>query len=257
MMQEIKKEIRYGFRTYRFLILFVGFLFFAILDPVMTKFILPAILNSQMPGVPPDVLSGMFDATQVGVMRTYMGDVFEIVSLIVVFTLCGLMAQDIKDNTLVLPICSGKRFGQIVGGKMLVFAAALVLAPVLAVAVNYVYAGVLFSFDIAWGPVIRAGLLQGAYMAFLLVLIILWGTWIKKPVAAGFAALATSLGLYFLGNALGISAYLPSGLLAQAALFAVVPSSMALRTLCITAGIVSLLLALTLWRLHRMEWNER
>ncbi len=257
MKQDIIKEIRFGLRNSRVLILFIGFLFFAVLTPVMMKVIMPQILQSQFPGMTQQTIAEMVEMTQIGCIRSYMGDVFEIGSIIVAFTLCGLMAQEIKDNTLVLPLCAGRQFGGIVSAKMLVFGAVLVLAPVFSLIVNYVYAGLLFAFDIGIGPVIRGGLLQGVYMVFLLSCILLWGAVIKKPIAAGFVSLATAFGLHFAGSAFSINAYLPSGLLDEAQQLAVVPSSSLIQTLCITAGIIILFAAATVIRLKHMEWNER
>lgn len=257
MKQDIIKEIRFGLRNSRVLILFVGFLFFAVLTPVMMKVFMPLILKSQFPGMTEQTIAEMVEMTQIGCIRSYMGDVFEIGSIIVAFTLCGLMAQEIKDNTLVLPLCAGRQFGGIVGAKMLVFGAVLVLAPVLSLIVNYVYAGLLFAFDVGMGPVIRGGLLQGVYMVFLLSCIIMWGTIIKKPIAAGFVSLVTAFGLHFAGSAFSISAYLPSGLLDEAQQLAVIPPSSLVQSLCMTAGIIILFAAATVLRLKHMEWNER
>jgi ABC-type transport system involved in multi-copper enzyme maturation permease subunit len=257
MMQVIKKEIQYGLRSYRFIILLVGFLFFAMLNPVMSKFIMPEVMKSQMPGLTEEVMAQMMATTQLGVMRTYMGDVFEIVSLLVAFSLCGLIAQEVKDNTLVLPLCSGKRFGAIVFAKIAVFGTTLIVIPVIAALLGFAYSGVLYTFDLTIGPVIRAGLLQGVFMVFVVALLVMWGAIIKKPIAAGFVTLATVFGLHFVGNALGISTYLPSGLLEEAALFAVIPASSLWQTLGITVGIILMLSAAALWRLKSMEWNER
>ena len=257
MMQVIKKEICYGLRSYRFIILLVGFLFFAMLNPVMSKFVMPEIMKSQMPGLTEEAMAQMMATTQLGVMRTYMGDVFEIVSLLVAFSLCGLIAQEIKDNTLVLPLCSGKRFGTIVFAKIIVFGTVLIVIPVIAVLIGFAYSGIIFTFDLAVGPVIRAGLLQGMFMVFVVALLIMWGAILKKPILAGFATLATMFGLHFVGNALRISMYLPAGLLEEAALFAVLPAPSLSQTLSITIGIILILVAATLLRLKTMEWNER
>ena len=255
MMQDIRKELRFGIRSYRFLILFVAFLFFALMDPIMTKFIVPEIMKSQM-GVSPDMMAQLVDTTQTGVMRAYMGDIFELISIVIVFSLCGLMAQEIKENTLVLPICSGKRFGSIACAKIIVFGAAVMLASVLAVMANYAYTGVLFSFDVLFGPVLRAGGLIGLYMVFLLAMLVMWGALFKKPLVAGFVTLASAYMLHFAGGALGIQTYLPSGLFAEAQLLSA-PSGTLIQTLMITLLGILALIAITLSRLKKLEWNER
>lgn len=257
IMQYIKKEVYFGLRNSKFLILIIGFLFFAVLTPVMTKVILPEVLKSQFPGMTQETLSEMLDMTQRGCIRSYMGDVFEIGTLIVVFTLCGVMAQEIKENTLVLPLCSGKQFGGITAAKMIVFGSVLVLSPTFALLIDYMYSGVLFSFEIGIAPIIRGGLLQGFFMVFVLTCLIMFGTWIKKPIPTGFVTLAFVYGLHFLGGTLKINNYLPSGLLAEAQQLAVIPAASLTQTLFVTTGIILLLISITVIRLKSMEWNER
>ncbi len=258
MSANIGKEFKYGMRSSRFLILMVGFLFFAVLTPVMTKVVLPQIMQSQLAGISEQELAAMVDMSQLGCLQSYMGDVFEIGTIIVAFTLCGLLAQEIRENTLVLPLCSGKRFGSIVGAKMLVFGTALMLAPTVALIVDYLYAGLLFSFEVDIAPIIRAGLLQGTYMLFLLACLLAYGALVKKPIATGFLTIGTAFGLHFLGSWLRLHAYLPSGLLveAQQQLHGA-PSSSLPQTLLITAGIIFALVMITVQRMKTMEWNER
>ncbi len=199
----------------------------------------------------------MLNLTLIGIIRAYMGDIFEIGSIIVAFTLCGLIAQEIKDNTLVLPLCSGKQFGSIVTAKLLVFGSVLVLSPTVALLVNYLYAGLLFSFDVSLMPIIRGGLLQGAYMVFLLACLLLWGAIVKKPIAAGIITLATGYGLSFIGGLLRIQSWLPSGLLNEAQLLDTTVSPKLLQTLSVTIAIILAMTTITWLRLKTMEWNER
>jgi glucose-6-phosphate-specific signal transduction histidine kinase len=48
----------------------------------------------------------------------------------------------------VLPLCAGKRFGRMVGAKLLVFGVLMVLIPIIALLVDYGYSGLLFGFEI-------------------------------------------------------------------------------------------------------------
>lgn len=257
MMQEIKKELRFGLRSGKLLVLTASFLFFALLTPVMLKTILPQVLGSRLSGDAPQALLSIMQMTQTACIQSYMGDVFEIGSIIVAFTLCGLMAQEIRENTLVLPLCSGKRFAHILGAKLVVFGLALLLIPILALMADYVYAGILFSFEASLPSILRGGLLQGVFMVFLLSCLILWGTLMKKPIPAGFLTLATVFGLYFTGELFQIHGYLPSGLLIQAQRLSEPTDPSLAGTLCITALLVFAMTAFALRRLESMEWNER
>lgn len=186
MMVEIIKEMRYAFRSGRVLILLASFLFFALLTPVMLKVVLPQILFGRSTGETAQVIGGFTNMTQIGCVRNYMEDVFQIGTLIVVFTLCGMTASEIREQTWVLPLCAGKRFGRMIGAKLLAFGTVLVLTPILALLADYSYSGLLFGFEIGVFPILYGGLLQGVYMLFLLACLIMWGVLMKKPIPRRF-----------------------------------------------------------------------
>jgi ABC-type transport system involved in multi-copper enzyme maturation permease subunit len=240
-MQSIKKEIKYGIRSSRFLILAAGLFFFALLDPVMTKIVLPAIMQSQFPDIPAEMLAGMFSVSQAACVQTYMGDVFEIGTIIMVFTLCGVIAQELKEGTLIIPVCTGRRLGSIAFAKLIVFGVALTVIVTAALAADYVYAGVLMGFDIpSVLPVLKGGLLQSMYMVFLLSCLMLFGALIKKPIAAGILTLIVAYGSHFLGGALGIEQYMPTGLMSSASPLSAAADAALPVALAVTAAAVAL-----------------
>jgi ABC-2 type transport system permease protein len=251
--KDMQKELRYGLRESKFLILAAGFLFFALMTPVMTK-LMPEIMKSQFPDMPAEAVEAMMDRSQLGCVQSYMGDVFEIGTIIVVFTLCGILSQEIREKTLILPVCSGKGFGGTVLAKFIVFGAALLLLPMIALLTDYAYAGLLLGFDIPslW-PVVRGGLLQGVYMLFLLACLMLAGTLMKSPVAAGMLTLAIAYGSHFLGSLLNILPYLPTGVLVEAQKLSEVPASSLPLTILIAIGCIVAFGGLAVWRLKSME----
>ena len=257
MKWEIIKELRYAFRSGRVLILFASFLFFALLTPVMLKVVLPQVLGSQFAGEASRDMGGMPDMTQLDCIRSYMGDVFEIGTIIVAFTLCSLTAGEIRGNTWVLPICAGKRFARMVGSKLLVFGALLVMAPMVALLADYGYSGLLFGFEVGIVPILYGGLLQGVYMLFLLSCLIMWGVFMKKPIPTGFLTLVTAYGIHFLSSLFRVQAWTPSGLLMEAEKLIPAAGSPPFLSLAVTALLMVLMTALTLARLRRMEWNAR
>lgn len=257
MKHDIVKEFRYGLRNSRFLIIMASFVFFAVMTPIMVKLILPMILASQFPGMGEDLIAEMIDMSQTGTVRNYLSDVYEIGTLIITFSLCGLIAQEIRDNTLVIPLCAGRRIHNLLIAKMLVFGSALLITPVIALIICYAYAGLLFSFDIGLLPVITSGLLQGTYMVFLLSCLIFFGSIIKKPIAAGLLSLAATYGLHIVAGLLDIHKYMPSGLLQEAMLLSDKSLSGIILPLIITISLIIALPLLSLIRLRRMEWNER
>src|SRR5690554_721824 len=185
MRTSIAKEWTYAIRSGRLVVLLGSFLFLAISTPLMYKFVLPMILESQLGQVSSQDLATMINMGQSESIQSYIGDVFEIGSIVVAFSLCGLLAQEISENTLVIPLCSGKRYGEVIGAKMLVFGLILSLVQCVSTFATYVYSGLLFSFELDPGPVIISGILQGVYMLFLLSCILMWGVSVKRPIPTG------------------------------------------------------------------------
>ncbi|UNC92196.1 hypothetical protein [Candidatus Contubernalis alkaliaceticus] len=250
----IRKEIMDGLRNYRFLILLAGILFFAIFDPVMNKLVLPELLKSQFPNMTEEVMQGMLITTQNANIRAYLGDVFQISTLIIAFALSGIMAQEISDKTLIFPICSGKSYSGLLLAKLSVYGSVLVISSIFSAMVNYVYAGALFGFDLpSFMPVLRAGLFQGFYMVYVLALLIFIGSLVKKPVTAGLLVLIPAYGTRIMGDLLNINRYLPSGLLVEAEMLAVIPSVSWIGSLVSTLAVMVLLIGFTMIRLTKIE----
>lgn len=257
MKSEIIKELRYALRSGRVLILLASFLFFALLTPVMLKVVLPKVLSGQSTGEATQVIGGLTDMTQLDAVRNYMDDVFQIGTLIVAFTLCGLTSSEIRAHTWVLPLCAGKRFGWMIGAKLLVFGVLLMLTPILALLADYGYSGLLFGFEIGIWPIFYGGLLQGIYMVFLLACLILWGVLSKKPIPTGFLTLATAYGIHFIGSLFGVLMWTPSGLLEEAVKLTPTVTPAPLMPLAVTLLLVAAMTAFALSRLRHMEWNAR
>ncbi len=257
MKTEIMKELRYALRSGRIIILFASFLFFALLTPVMLKIVLPMVLSGQFSGDVPQAIGGLTDMTQLDCIRNYMEDVLQIGTIIIAFTLCGLTASEIRDNTWVLPLCSGKRFERMIGAKLLVFGSLLILVPIIALFADYGYSGILYGFEIDLLPILFSGLLQGIYVLFLLSCLMMWGVLLKRPIPAGFMTLAVAFGIHFVSSLLRFEEWTPSGLLAHADRLTPTLDSALLIPLVMTVILIVLMLALTLSRLKCMEWNTR
>ena len=257
MKTEIMKELRYVLRSGRILILFASFLFFALLTPVMLKIVLPMVLSGQFSGDVPQAIGGLTDMTQLDCIRNYMEDVLQIGTIIIAFTLCGLTASEIRDNTWVLPLCSGKRFERMIGAKLLVFGSLLILVPIIALFADYGYSGILYGFEIDLLPILFSGLLQGIYVLFLLSCLMMWGVLLKRPIPAGFMTLAVAFGIHFVSSLLRFEEWTPSGLLAHADRLTPTLDSALFIPLVMTVILIVLMLALTLSRLKCMEWNTR
>lgn len=257
MKNLIKKEWLYGVRNHKLLIIAITYLFFAFSVPLMVKVLLPALLQSQFPGMSEADIALMIDISQMGSMTNYLSNVFEVGLIVMGFTLAGLMASEIKENTLVLPVCSGKSYESILFSKMLVFSTFIVSISMLSMLITYAYSGIIFGFDIPLLAVIKSALLDGLYMTLLITLLLTFGTFVKRTVATGLLSIGTLYVLSLLGNLMNIQKYLPSGLVSEASLFRATVNQHTFLPVGFTVIIIGALLFVTLQKLKNTELNQR
>lgn len=256
MIKELKKEWLFAIRNGRLFILLLSFMFLAILTPIMLKVILPEILKWQFPSFSPEDLSTMINASHLTSIQGFMSDMFELGLIIIVFSLCGILAQELRDNTFVLPLVSGNKFTHMIAAKLSVFGFTLMIIVLLAILINYAYSGVLFEFDVAFSDVLIAGVLQGFFMIYIIANLIMWGALLKRTLPAGFITLVVAYLIHALGGLFDIHRYLPSGLihLSSQLQFEWAPI---LSTISITLLIVVAMMMITHTTLKRMEYNIR
>lgn len=257
MKSAFKKELLFGLRNHKFLIIIATFLFFAFSIPVMIKFLLPSVLRSQFPGMSETDIAMMIDISQMGSMTNYMENVFEIGLIVIGFTLAGLIAQEIKENTLVLSVCSGERYQTIIQSKFIVFGLLLFSTSMLSIFLTYVYSGLVFSMDLGWIEILKAGLLDSMYLLFVLALILFFGVLTKKVIATGLLSIGTTYVISLIGSLFDINHILPSGLHIEAGRFQNVWNIDTWLPFMVTVGLIGILYMASLYRLKTMEWNQR
>ena len=158
MRQAIKKELLEGSRAYKFLIIFAVFVFFALMDPILNKMVLPEVLKSQFNNIGNDMLNQMLVTSQRDCVRGYLTDAFQIATLVVVLSLSSLVAGEIKNKTFIFPICSKNDFATLIISKMVVYGTYLILVATTCTLIDYAYAGALFGWESSsWNSRARHG----------------------------------------------------------------------------------------------------
>lgn len=212
-MNAIKREVMEGIRTYKFLVLAIGIVLYAVLDPVMLK-ILPKILENQTPGLD---ISQLMAFDQKAAVQNYMKSLSQIGILAAAFTFMKSTSEELKNGTLVQPVISGLKPSVWIGAKILVYGIALLILATAGIAVNAAYAGSLFGsggFD--YIAVIKSGLWFGLYFVMLLCVEIFTGCLTKSPAVTAVAGLAVAWLLPPFTGLLGIQNYTPVMLLNDA-----------------------------------------
>ena len=256
MFKELKKEWIYASRSGRLFILLMSFIFLAVLTPIMLKVLIPEIFRMQFPNLPMEEINRMINASQLTAIQGFMSDLFELGMIIVVFTLCTIMAQEIRDNTLVFPIVSGKKFANIIGSKVILFGVMLGMLVTVSILICYAYAGVLFEFEVPLQEVLYAGLLQGIYFLFILSNLILWGALLKRALPTGFITLVIAYLMQAVGGLLKIHAYLPSGLIEFSSKLQF-QSQDIITSVSITMFLIVIMMIITHAAMKKMEYNIR
>jgi ABC-2 type transport system permease protein len=212
----IGKEFKEGVRRYAFLGMGGAFLFFAILDPLMMRF-LPAILASQMgsasSSLPPGALvpASLFPATRSFGFETFLGDIFEIGTLVVCLVLGGVLARERRSRALVIPFSKGSSISGMVLAKAAANTAFVAPAAFIAVMLSYAYAGAVFpGSPFEAGVPLVAGAAQGLYFAYLACLVLFSSAIMPTPLAASLLALALAYGVPPLASLFKIGRFFPS-----------------------------------------------
>lgn len=246
-----KKELMEGFRTHKFLVLAIGILFFSIADPIFIKF-MPAILESQMKGID---FSGYLSSTQTAAMANYTKTLYEIGTLIIVFTLMGLISGERSKKTLTIPVSMGCRTGGMLMGKLSVYGGCLAALTLTGLTIAYFYSSMIFTPDpISYLSVIKAGVFYSIYYIYLISVIMLVNSLVEKPYIAGITTLLAAYGLPLLQNLKGWGRFIPNTIIKDASRFTAELSSEAVTALFSTVIIILVLNVLTAWRLRKISY---
>ncbi|MEK6263742.1 MAG: hypothetical protein N2B06_03085 [Clostridium sp.] len=197
-----KKEIMESKRQYKYVILAVGIIAFAILDPFMLK-LLPKILEQQLKGD----LGSLFVTTPKTAINSYIKNLFQIGTLFIIFTLGSNLNEEINDEKLVFPYSKGSVPAGIVLAKITHYTIVVTILTFIGFLICSYYGSILFQGEkLALSGILSSALLMSIYYFFNITLVTLFSSLVKKGVTAGFITLiitflsATLVNLNTIGN---------------------------------------------------------
>lgn len=245
------KEMLESWRQYRYLVLGVGFILFAILDPVMLK-LMPYLLEGQIPAELAKILSLEF--TPVQAVQNYLGDLVEMVPLFTILGLMGVFADELREQRLVFPYSRGAHAGGMVLAKYAHYGLVLTAAILVGFLLNMFYANLLFAGQkVALRGILVSALLFIVFYLFITALLFLMSSLLRRGIVAAITVLIlTYLSAIFAGMN-SIARWIPYTLSSQANLFGHADAGLAAQTALITCGYIVLLLWLTIRRMRRVE----
>jgi ABC-2 type transport system permease protein len=248
--QYFKKEALEALRTNKYIILFVGTVFWALMDPLLLK-LLPIILESSLPV---DISALLPELNRDTAFANFAGDLFEIGTLFFGFTLMGLVSSEIRFKRLVFPRVSGAGFGGIVLAKYIHYAAVLTVFIFTAFLTNYFYTVRLFDGGIlSISVVVRAAVLYALYYCLLLAILIFLSSLFKRGLFAGIIIIVFAYTMSIFNQFRGIRQYLPNYLLLKAQDIYGGFDNTLIPTILVSAAVIILSLALTVYRMRRID----
>jgi ABC-2 type transport system permease protein len=243
-----KKEITESLRQYRYLILAAGIIIFAIIDPLMLK-LTPMLLKSQVPdGF--DITS-LIQITQQAAIQNYIKDLFQMSSIFIAFSLCGMLCGEIYSNKFVFPFSKGSSPAQIVLAKFIHYSAVVTIFVFIGFIINYYYSSLLFgSESLSVIDILQSAFLISIYYIFTISLLIFFSSIFKKGIAAGISVLLINYISAVFVKIQSIAKFLPHNIISSASLFNI---SDAKITIIFTLILSIILLVLTIIRMNKVE----
>jgi len=245
-----KKEILESITQYKYIILAVSFLFFAISDPIMVK-LLPEILKSQLTQGSGDINALLPPITQLTGMQNYIKNLFQIVTLVIIFTTCSGLSDEITTEKLIFPYSKGALPTGIIFAKLINYTLTLTIFTFIGLSVNYYYSGLLLKGNpVDFSFVLSSATFLSIYYFYIITLILFFSSIIKKGVITGIIVLFVN---YFSVAFVGIktvSKYIPYKLVEGASQFKYIN----LTTTIISVIILSVLFILfTVRRMNKVD----
>ncbi len=245
-----KKEILEAIRTNRYLILFIGTIFWALLDPLTLK-LLPMLLKNYIPSE----LVGMFSTfTRDVAFQTFLKDLFQISTLFIAFSLMGLISNEVYAKKLILPYSRGVNPSGIVLAKYIHYTITISIFILIAFLTNYFYISQLFTGGIlSIEIVLKSLLLYILYYSVLLSILLCLSSLFKRGLVAGITALVLGYSLSIFNQFETIRAYLPNYLLFKAADTGHTFDNSLIPTVIISFCIIILLTFISIRRMKKID----
>lgn len=245
----LKKEILESVRTNKYLILFVGTIFWALMVPLMLK-LMPLLFKS----LPIDLSAVFADFNRDAAFMSFLGDFFEVGTLFFALTLMGIVSNEVYYKRLVFPYSSGADPTGMILAKYIHYSLTFSVFILIAFLTNYFYTNRLFEGGILGiGIVIRSALLYILYYAVLLSLLIFLSSLFRRGLIAGITVIVLGYTLSIFNQITRIRAYLPNYLLFKAADIGNVFDSTLIPTLIISMILIIVFIFFSIQRLKRID----
>ncbi len=185
-MAFLKKEFKAIFKTYRWWVIPLVFLIFALMSPPSAK-LTPQLLTSLLPKgmafkIPEPALTDAF--------AQWFKNISQIGMLAVILLTMGIVAEEKSSGTILLIVTKPVSRANVVLSKFAAQAVWLAISFLTAAAVCFAYAVMIFKFD-KLAVFTQANMLYVLYFIFVVALTVFFSTVLKNQIAAGGLSLVT------------------------------------------------------------------
>ncbi len=245
-----KKETLEAVRTNRYLIIFIGTVFWALVNPLTLK-LLPLLLKNYLPANLAGILS-TFDRDYA--FQSFLNDLFQVSTIFIVFSLMGLIAGEVRTKKLIFPYSRGVNPSGMVLAKYMHYMVTISFFMIISFLTNYLYVNSLFTGGILSIVIaLKSLLLYLLYYSLLLSILLYFSSLFKRSLITGITTLILAYTLSIFNQFETIRAYFPNYLLLKAADISNVFDSSLIPTIIISSGIIILLIYLSTARMKKID----
>ncbi len=203
----LQKELAEHLKTYKLLIVMGVLLAFGLATPLLLVY-MPQILSMSGENVPIEL--PQFTTTDA--VKSYLDSMGQIGLLAIILISMGAIAQEREHGTAALVLSKPVGIASFVLAKLLGLAAVMAAGLAASALGFYAYTTVLLGSP---DPAIFAGamLLVGVYLLFVISVTLLFSALLRNQVLVAVTALATVIGVGFLGTLSVLEPYLPGSLM--------------------------------------------
>lgn len=241
-----KKEVLESIRQYKYIMLGVGLIIFALFDPIMLK-LLPNILKSQLPAD----LSSLFVITQKSAVQSYIKDLNQIGLIFVIFIFSGTLSDEIYSQKLVFPYSKGASPKSMVLAKFINYSISVCILTTIGFLVNFYYVSILFNKNpLSLKDILPTIILVCIFYIFNISITIFLSSLIKRALVTGIIVLAANILTSGLTGIKTISKFIPNNLMSLANTFSYKNIGF---TFVFTLILITLFIILTIFRMNKVE----
>jgi len=248
------KELRENMRTKKLLVLACVFISFAILSPMMARF-MGEFFEFLMPAGEAEAFMALFpDISWTDAYTQFYSNMAQIGTIVIIILFMGLIHREKKSGTIDLLFCKGVTPASFVLSKFAVSVGVTLVALLVAILVNYGYTLYLFEEAGLIGHVLLGAAAYGIFLVLVIAWVIFASTVAKSTATAAVLGFVGYMLVLLLSNLPTIGDYLPGGLAGNntALTMGHVYDGFAMQV-GIAVGLAVLCLWLAVWRLKRQD----